>query len=289
MRVIQLSDLHLGPEDHDEPVRREHNAVAWANARRTARWLGEQPDPRGLTVVITGDLTDAGHVNPDEFAPAVDWLEKLRAGVARVLVVPGNHDTGNFVTARHASPTVSAAFNTQWEERVGPARFAYAADGHRLVGLNSQLWSSGLAAEAAQLDWLAGQVDAADLAGEDVHVFQHAPLFLHTPREVRGELGTYWCPDAPARDRVLELLDRPHVRTFSSGHVHRRRDLPNAPGAPPHVVWCPALSGTHSDAAYFPPNDRVGTHALPSWTLDADGTRFDWIETGLPVRMRLVR
>ena len=46
MRVIQLSDLHLGPEDHDVPFRREQNGVAWANARRTVRRLaGSCPTP----------------------------------------------------------------------------------------------------------------------------------------------------------------------------------------------------------------------------------------------------
>lgn len=289
MRVIQLSDLHLGPEDHDEPVRREHNAVAWANARRVARELVERPDARDLVVVITGDLTDAGHVNPAEYGPVLEWLAALREKVGHVLVVPGNHDTGNFVSAPQAAPTIGSRFLDQWASLVGPDRFGHAADGHRLLGLHSQLWSSGLPEEAAQLAWLASEIDGAAARGETVHVFQHAPLFLHTPDEVRGDLGTYWCPDAPARDRVLKLLDRTHVQTIASGHVHRRRDRAAGHGHRAHVCWCPALSGTHSDAHYFPRGDEAGTHGLPSWRLDAGGTRFAWIETGQTVRPRQVR
>jgi len=292
MRVIQLSDLHLGPEDHDVPVRREHNVIAWANARRAARWLRALPDARELVVVITGDLTDAGHVNPAEFGPALEWLAALREAVGRVLVVPGNHDTGNFVAAPHAAPTIEAQFVEQWAALVGPDRFTHTADGHRLLGLHSQLWSSSLPEEGAQLAWLHDQIQAADDANETVHVFQHAPLFLNTPDEVRGNRETYWCPAAPARDHVLAALDRPHVHTLASGHVHRRLDRSAACAGdhhPAHVCWCPAMSGTHSDADYFPPSPGTGTHGLPTWTFDAQGTRFAWIETEQPVRVRQVR
>ena len=292
MRVIQLSDLHLGPEDHDVPRRREHNAVAWANARRTARWLADQPDAQSLVVVITGDLTDAGHISPAEIGPAVEWLAALRAGVGRVLVVPGNHDTGNFVTSPQATPTIEPGFVAQWNRLVGPDRFSHAADGHRLLGLHSQLWSSGLPEEPAQLAWLHEQLDAAAAADETVHVFQHAPLFLNSPDEVRGDVGTYWCPGSEARDRVWAALNRPHVQTLASGHVHRRRARGEGGGEGDggmHVLWCPALSGTHSDADYFPRNPEAGTHALPTWTLDPGGTQFAWTETRQPVRTRQVR
>ncbi len=302
MRVIQLSDLHLGPEDHDVPRRREHNAVAWANARHTARWLGNQPDAPSLVVVITGDLTDAGHVNPEEFGPAMEWLTALRAAVGRVLIVPGNHDTGNFVTAPQATPTITPCYVDQWATQVGPDRFVHAADGHRLLGLHSQLWSSGLPEEAAQLAWLREQLDAAAAAAETVHVFQHAPLFLNRPDEVRGDVGTYWCPGSAARDRVWAALNRPHVQTLASGHVHRRRaqgrgraedgaedGAENGAEDQLHAVWCPALSGTHSDAAYFPRGPEAGTHALPTWTLSPGRTQFTWTETRQPVRTRQVR
>lgn len=297
MRVIQLSDLHLGPEDHHEPRRREHNAVAWTHARRTARWLGDQPDAASLVVVITGDLTDAGHENPEEFGPAVEWLTALRATVGRVLIVPGNHDTGNFVTAPQATPTIERRYVDQWATQVGPDRFVHAADGHRLLGLHSQLWSSGLPEEAHQLAWLREQLDAAAAAAETVHVFQHAPLYLHSPDEVRGDVGTYWCPGSAARDRVWAELDRPHVQTLASGHVHRRRDQVGGEGGGDgdgdenkiQVVWCPALSGTHSDAGYFPRDPQAGTHALPTWTLVPGRTRFAWTETRQPQRTRQVR
>ena len=288
MRVIQLSDLHLGPEEADAPLRREHNGIAWGNARRIVRKLGTLPDAQDLVVVITGDLTDAGHVNPAEFGPALEWLATLRAVVGRVLLVPGNHDTGNFVSAPQALPTIEPRYVEQWAALVGPDHFSHAADGHRLLGLHSQLWSSGLPQEHAQLAWLRDQIDAAARAGETVQVFQHAPLFLNAPDEVRGDRGTYWCPDAAARDRVLGVLDRPHVRTIASGHVHRRRDEA-IPGRPTSACWCPALSGTHSDADYFPRSADADTHALPNWTLDDEGTCFGWIETEQPVRTRQVR
>ena len=174
---------------------------------------------------------------------------------------PGQPRHGQLRERPQAAPTISPPYIKQWTSRVGPDRFSHAADGHRLLGLHSQLWSSGLAEEVAQLDWLQGEIDAAATAGETVHVLQHAPLFLNAPDEVRGDRGTYWCPEATARDRVLAVLDRPHVQTLASGHVHRRRDQPMAGGLT-RVWWCPALSGTHSDADYFPVNPGADTHGL---------------------------
>ncbi|MEM6458147.1 MAG: metallophosphoesterase [Planctomycetota bacterium] len=181
MKVIQLSDPHLGPRDHDDGLRRAANRRAWDHAEHVADALRARPDTDELVIVVTGDLTDEGHVNPSELPPAAGWLASLPGAV---YAVPGNHDVGNFVSST-ATPTVSERYLAQWQNAVGPDRFAYAADGHRLIGLNSMLIGSGLPPEAEQADWLHGQLDAADAAGESVWVFQHAPLFLRAADEVR--------------------------------------------------------------------------------------------------------
>ncbi|MEM8737771.1 MAG: metallophosphoesterase [Planctomycetota bacterium] len=297
MRVIQLSDLHLGPRNHGATYKQEANREAWDYARAVAKQLRaiasappktgnspREPDaPREdeLVVVVTGDLTDEGHVNPAELAPAARWLGTLPG---RVLCVPGNHDVGNFATAR-ASPTVSERFLAQWESEIGPDRFQHAADGHRLIGLNAMLIGSGLAAEAEQEQWLADELHAAEAAGESVWVFQHAPLFLREPGEIREAREHYWCPDAGPRDRMLRLLDRPAVKGLGHGHVHRRYDQWHGGRV---YRACPALSGTHTDADYFPRDAQVDRHDLACWDLTRDGAELSWLPTGLETTTRYV-
>ena len=208
--------------------------------------------------------------------------------MGRVLLVPGNHDTGNFVSAPQAAPTIEPRYVEQWASRSAPI-------GSATPPTATGCWACTASCGAAvcrkkRPSWTGCRARSTPPRPRTrpCTCFQHAPLFLHAPDEVRGDRGTYWCPEATARDRVLAVLDRPHVQTLASGHVHRRRDRPMA-GGPTRVWWCPALSGTHSDADYFPVNPGADTHGLPSWTLNADGTHFEWIETRQPVRTRQVR
>ena len=282
MRVVQLSDLHLGPEDHPDDWNRRANRKAWHHARQTAARLHGWPDADEWVVVITGDLTDTGYYDPEEYGPVAAWLGELPG---TVLAVPGNHDVGNFASSS-ARPRVDAGLVAAWREAVGPDWWAHAGDGHRLIGLNSMLIGSGLTAEGNQVQWLERQLDDAADEGEKVWVFQHAPLFLRKPDESRSAREHYWCPAAEARDRMLALLDRPHVAGLSHGHVHRRRQQRIG-----GVWWrsCPALSGTHSEADYFPPEPGVvETHALPTWDLEGRRAELGWADSAILPTTRYV-
>ncbi|MEL7089199.1 MAG: metallophosphoesterase, partial [Planctomycetota bacterium] len=246
MRVIQLSDPHLGPTTHPDGTSAGNHQRAWQNAERVAEQLRGRPDADELIVVITGDLTDEGHVNPAEYPPAVAWLKSLPG---TVLAVPGNHDVGNFVSAR-ATPTVSETYLARWREHVGDDRFAFAADGTRLLGLNSMLYGSGLPQETDQRDWLEQQLHTAETNHENLWVFQHAPLFLREPDETREPREHYWCPAADARDEILQRLQSHEgFIGLAYGHVHRRFKQ-HLPETDQFFVACPALSGTHTDADY---------------------------------------
>ena len=284
MRVIQLSDLHLGPTDHRSPRQARANQKAWGHARRVAALLGGRPDADELVIVLTGDLTDEGHVNPGEYPPAVEFLKTLPG---TVFAVPGNHDVGNFASSA-SSPTVDPVYLDQWQTHLGPDRFAHAADGHRLIGLNSMLVGSGLPPEEEQTAWLDGQLDAADARNERVWVFQHAPLFLRTPDEARSPREHYWCPAAAGRDAVWRRLMA--CRGFAGlahGHVHRRHDRAFTDRAIA-VVTCPALSGTHSEADYFPRGDQAHLHGLPTWALEPGRAELSWTPSGLNTTTRYV-
>ena len=279
MLVLQISDLHLGPEDHDSSYHRVANQVAWGNARSLAETLRRRADADDLVIVISGDLTDEGHTFPQEIDAVHAWVRKLPG---KVLVLPGNHDVGNF-TSSDSLPKIDAPAVERWIERFGDDRFSLARDGHRLLGVNSMLWGSGLPREKEQDDWMLAELDAADAAGESVWVFQHAPLFLREPGEERTRREVYWCPPAKARDRVLSLLNRPCVKAVSNGHVHRRFDL-KLDGR--LYRDCPALSGTHTDADYFLRNEAVHQHDLAGFDLRPGSAQTLWIPTGIETKVR---
>jgi len=88
----------------------------------------------------------------------------------------------------------------------------------RLLGINSQLLGSGLAAEAAQWEWIEDMVSID--SRRPTGVFLHKPLFLDRPDE----------PDHPGeatlrapRERLLGLLACARVQFIACGHLHQYR------------------------------------------------------------------
>ncbi|BAM02555.1 metallophosphoesterase family protein [Phycisphaera mikurensis] len=287
MRVVQISDLHLGHEDPTDPDHAAPNRLAWAHLERLVTGgFDALPAGEPWRVVVTGDLADLGFRDPTEYPRIAAFFRGLptrSAAVASVHLVPGNHDAGNFPSSLTDWP-VNADRLAAWAEAFGPDRFSFAADGLRLLGCNSQVWGSGLAAEAEQEAWLREELDQAERAGEKVALFQHAPLFLREPDERRTGRELYWCPEPAARDRVLALLDRPCVAAVCNGHVHRWRERRVGPTL---FRWCPAVSGTHTDADYFPGDGEPHLHVLPTIeTTPGGGLRFGHASSPLVTTVR---
>ena len=87
-----------------------------------------------------------------------------------------------------------------------------------LVGLNAQLFGSGLAAEEAQWAFLAAAAATADR--RPVALFVHKPLF-HEQRNETEVNHRYVNPEH--RRRLFETLDGAALRLVASGHVHQHR------------------------------------------------------------------
>jgi hypothetical protein len=104
----------------------------------------------------------------------------------------------------------------------------------RLVGVNAQLFGSGLARERAQDQWLDEQLR---IAGRPTALFLHKPLFLERPAD---DVVSPACMVPSARTRLLDKLNRPDVRLIVSGHLHQHRD--RAIGGLRHL-WVPAAAG----------------------------------------------
>src|SRR5581483_5798890 len=174
----------------------------------------------------------------------------------------GNHDIGDNPGVSR-QPTVRPDHLDAWRDTIGPDWWAVDCGGWTLLGLDAQLFGSGLPAEAAQDAWLAEQ-----LAGlprdRPLIVVTHKPL-VASAAELAAAPRDRFVP-APHRDRLRQQLAARRVELVLSGHVHQYRMLAERGG---RHVWAP------STWAVFP-DDRqpaVGIKTCGVLTLDlhADG------------------
>jgi 3',5'-cyclic AMP phosphodiesterase CpdA len=206
-RLVIVSDSHLSARAPEAD--RNWSAVT-AHTRRA------RPD----LVIHAGDLTLDGMTDPDD-------LRHGRAGLDQLpvpwLAVPGNHDIGD-----NASPltpfaiTVNAARRRRWLDLIGTDWWLRDIGGWDLIGLNAQLFGSGLPAEQEQWTWLRAHV-APERSGRPLVLITHKPI--DAGADELAAAPHYRYVPAPARDRLTELLKQRQPRLVLSGHVHQYRRL----------------------------------------------------------------
>jgi Icc protein len=217
LRVIQISDTHLSGR----------KPLFQANFDTMRAWL--HADPPDL-IICSGDLSLDGADREEDLRFAAEQLARLPA---RCLVIPGNHDVGDFAELE-TSQVTSAERLARWHAVLGPDHFVQDVPGWRLIGLNTQSLGSGLAEEAAQAEALTGAVAGAD--GRALALFLHKPLCQHRLDET--DLN-YWSVLQPARDALLGAFGSTTPRFVASGHIHQWRD--HAPSGL-RQIWAPAIS-----------------------------------------------
>ncbi len=216
-RIIVLSDIHLSPTHgffwENWCVAREFADAAQADA-----------------VIVNGDLAINGPDSDAEIAFAATALGRLRT---RVMALPGNHDVGDEPPGQDAGQIIDAGRLARWDRAFAVDRWAMDAGGWRLIGVNAQLFGSGLMREHDQDQWLDEQLRT---AGRPTALFLHKPLFLESPAE---DAFSPACMVPPARTRLLDRLNRSDVRLIVSGHLHQHRD--RTFGSQRHL-WLPAVT-----------------------------------------------
>lgn len=236
-RIAFLSDLHLSPTHgfFFDNFRRARDAALASGAE---------------AVVVCGDLCINGPDSDEE-------MEFARAALAGwplpVLALPGNHDVGDEPPGQDKTQLVDEARLMRWDRAFGADRFARDAGAWRLLGMNAQLWGSGLPREAEQEAWLAAELDAA--AGRPVAVVLHKPLFLEHADEAEPTIATL---NPEPRARLLRRLAAAQVRLVISGHLHATRDA--VAGGLRHV-WLPAT-------AFLGGGGHLATPAVGAVTID---------------------
>lgn len=187
LRIVQLTDLHLGPRLND---------------KRWDAFKGLLADLPAITggfdrLVLTGDLAAHGQ--------RVVY-EALRAHLAPLLsqvhLVPGNHDDGR---------ALREIFKERTMEGGPAANFVEDLSGVRLIGLNSaRPWRVSGALGSKQLSWLTDV-----LRGESPTI-----IFMHHPPL---SVGAWWLDKDRLRDRkaLAQVVQDRDVRGIFCGHVHQ--------------------------------------------------------------------
>jgi 3',5'-cyclic AMP phosphodiesterase CpdA len=205
--VVVVSDTHLSARVADA-------ARNWTAALRYME--SSAPD----LAVHVGDVSMNGvHDAPD--------LAYGRAQMDSVPVpwraVPGNHDIGDTVSA-HIDPddVVTADRLARWCGLFGADHWTTDLGAWRLVGVNAQLFGTGLPAEADQWDFIQDELGR-------THNERRVLLVVHKPVAASdAELAAappYRFVPSPARERLWERVKEAGVAAVLSGHVHQSRSL----------------------------------------------------------------
>jgi 3',5'-cyclic AMP phosphodiesterase CpdA len=200
MRIVQISDTHLS----------HLGGITNRNFERIVTFIND--DLRPDLVVHSGDVLI---LNPDSAADRGTARELLGQINAPLRIVPGNHDVGEPGDTPWgglgATSQRVAAFTTDF----GPDHWLELLDGHAIIGLNSEILSSGLPEERAQWDWLdavTGQVGA-----RPALVFCHKPFWPPGSGPAAPGLGI----PVSERDRLVRALDDLAIKVYANGHLHQ--------------------------------------------------------------------
>jgi 3',5'-cyclic AMP phosphodiesterase CpdA len=251
-RVVHISDTHLSPE------------AAWFVPNFDAMVAivsRHRPD----LVVNTGDIALDGARREDDLAFARRCHDLIDA---RWVALPGNHDLGDNPWRPGLAQPITDERRARYRRHFGDDHWLIDAGEWVLLGVNAQLFGSGLAAEDEQWEFVASAGRRA--GGRPVALFVHKPLFKEDPGETAVE-GRYVPPDS--RRRLATALGGADVRLVASGHVHQHRQ---------HRVDGVSYSWAPSTAFVLPDRrqPRIGVKRVGyvAYTFDAGTVAIETVE-----------
>jgi 3',5'-cyclic AMP phosphodiesterase CpdA len=224
-RIIQVSDTHLSR-------RRPYFTDNWLSA---ARYIADRkPD----LVIHTGDVSLDGAGFEDDLKYSLECMESLDVPW---LILPGNHDMGEAPGGSdqgEAQPTNDER-RALWLKYFGPDYWQHDLAGHRIIGLNTQLFDTGMAEEEKQWVFLREALESNKI-GRTL-LFLHKPFYF--PNYEDEASPRRYLPGNAAR-HLFEIMDDHPIQLMASGHIHQalsitREDL--------SIVWSPTTSFVLSD------------------------------------------
>jgi 3',5'-cyclic AMP phosphodiesterase CpdA len=218
-RVVVVSDTHLST--HAPEARANWDAV-----------VAHVADVRPELVIHLGDLTLDGARSAVDLQYARGALDELPAPW---LAVPGNHDVGDDASSPDAAAgaLIDDDRRQRWLDTIGADYWSVEIGGRVVLGVNAQLFGTGLTAEDEQWTWLEQEV-ARHAPQRPLAFITHKPVFARD--EELATAPTYRFVREPARQRLASLLGTGRWELALSGHVHQHRRLADATT---EHVWAP--------------------------------------------------
>jgi 3',5'-cyclic AMP phosphodiesterase CpdA len=198
-RVLHVSDTHLSSTESE-------GLDAWKGLVKYTE--GSRPD----LVVHTGDLVfDDPDSEEDHDLAAAQW----RRLTVPSRVIPGNHDVGDSPPDPYRGLASTERLD-RYRRHYGADRWSLRLGAWLLIGLNSQLFGTGLDAEEdEQWQWFDDQL--ASHSDARLAVFMHKPPCIASLDEPTVANKTI---SAEARARMLELARFGRLRLIGCGHLH---------------------------------------------------------------------
>lgn len=201
MRIVQISDTHLS----------HLGGVTNDNFSLLVDFVNEVLKPD--LVVNSGDVII---LSPDSAEDSECARVAHQRFDAPVRIIPGNHDVG--MPGEHPWMGISTTSErvANFLDTFGTDRFVELPDpAWAIVGINSELLSSGLPEEADQWEWL--EQVAEQVRGRSVMLFLHRPLWSPAPEFTEHQLAL----DDGDRERLRRCFAGSRLRVVGSGHLHR--------------------------------------------------------------------
>jgi len=202
-RIAHISDTHLSD---DKPFFVD-------NFRRVGEALGRsRPD----LVLNSGDISLDGASNAGDLAAARRLHDSLGLPVR---FLPGNHDLGDCQDMpSHGEANINDARRQRYLDHFGEDWWSFDAPGWRVLGINSQLLGSDLAAAPEQELFI--DLTVADIGERKLALFLHRPLFdqRFEETEVTGRFVT-----PASRRQLTAALNGVAPALVACGHVHQYR------------------------------------------------------------------
>jgi 3',5'-cyclic-AMP phosphodiesterase len=217
-RVAQISDTHLSAE----------KPFFVANFKRIGEALAhELPD----LVINTGDISLDGASGDADLAEARRRHDAMQVSY---LCIPGNHDLGDNVDVPAVHQTIDAERRARYLRHFGRDWWHVDVPGWRLIGLNAQLFESGLDAAREQTAFIAETVAGAH--ERRIALFVHKPLFDR--REDEDLVGGRFLNPSSRRE-LLGAFGALRPALVACGHVHQFRETEVEGG---RHVWAPSTA-----------------------------------------------
>jgi 3',5'-cyclic AMP phosphodiesterase CpdA len=227
MHIVQISDTHIS----------HFGGVTSENFDLLVDFVNNELRPD--LVVNSGDVSI---LTPD-IADDRELAHKMHQNfTAPVHVLPGNHDLGEAGEHAWMGITVTSERLAAFRGTFGTDRFVDTTEeGWAIIGMNSEILSSGLPEEDEQWGWL--ESTAAQVEGRKILLFLHKPLWSPMPGFTEHALAV---TDSD-RERLLSIFSASQLRAVGSGHLHRYASSFEGEVL---TVWAPSTAFVVQSAAW---------------------------------------